>query len=80
MACSLVGQAAARLAAGLERMAKDGSFDALFDKYFAKSLRDLGLDQRIAIDLDNPFLPAWVPLDRPELWFDVRILKAKPGR
>jgi len=65
-------QLAARLAAGLTRMAKDGSFDALFDKYFAKSLRELRLDQRVVIDLDNPFLPAWVPLDRPELWFHIK--------
>jgi hypothetical protein len=71
---------AARLASGLERMSKDGSFDALFDKYFARSLRDLRLDQRLVIDLDNPFLPAWVPLDRRELWFDIETLKVKPGR
>ncbi len=57
-------------------MAKDGSFDALFDKYFAKSLRDLGLDQRVIIDLDNP-LPAWVPLGRSGLWFDVETLRRR---
>ncbi len=66
---------AARVAAGLDRMAKDGSFDALFDKYFAKSLRSLRLGQRVVIDLQNPFLPGWVPLDRKELWFDVTRLK-----
>jgi ABC-type amino acid transport substrate-binding protein len=66
---------AARLEAGLKQMAKDGSFDALFDKYFARPLRDLRLDRRVIVDLDNPFLPAWVPLDRRELWFDVGTLR-----
>ncbi len=66
---------AARLTAGLEQMAKDGSFDALFNKYFARSLRALRLEQRVTIDLDNPFLPKWVPLDRRELWFDVKTSK-----
>ena len=27
------------------------------------------------IDLENPFLPAWVPLDRKELWFNVETVK-----
>jgi len=61
---------AARLNAGLERMAADGSFDALFNKYFGKLLADLNLRQRVVIDLQNPFLPAWVPLGRKDLWFD----------
>ena len=66
---------AARLAAGLEQMAKDGGFDALFNKHFGKPLRDLRLKQRVIIDLDNPFLPVWVPLDRKELWLKVETLK-----
>lgn len=59
-----------RLTAGLERMAADGSFDALFAKHFGKTLAELNLRQRVVIELENPFLPAWVPLDRKELWFD----------
>jgi hypothetical protein len=65
---------AARLRAGLERMAGDGSFEALFTKHFGKLLADLKLRQRTVIELDNPFLPAWVPLERKELWFDPRRL------
>jgi ABC-type amino acid transport substrate-binding protein len=63
---------AERLLAGLEQMAKDGSFDTLFARHFAKSLAGLHLDRRVVIDLGNPFLPAWVPFNREELWFDPR--------
>jgi len=66
---------AARIKAGLEQMARDGSFDALFNRYFARSLRELKLNRRVIIDLENPFLPKWVPLDRKELWLDVKTLK-----
>jgi membrane-bound lytic murein transglycosylase MltF len=61
---------AARLSAGLDRMIADGSFDALFARYFGKLLADLHLHQRVVIELDNPYLPAWVPIKRKELWFD----------
>ncbi len=66
---------AARLKDGFEQMIRDGSFDALFNSYFGQELRELGLDRRAIIDLENPFLPAWVPLDRKELWFEVDSLK-----
>jgi hypothetical protein len=66
---------AKRLKDGFEQMIRDGSFDALFDRYFFKELRELGLDRRVIIDLENPFLPPWVPLGRKELWFDVETLK-----
>jgi hypothetical protein len=61
---------AARLTAGLERMVADGSFDALFARHFGRLLADLHLHQRVLIELENPFLPAWVPIKRKELWFD----------
>lgn len=61
---------ATRLAAGLERMVADGSFDALFADYYGKLLVDLNLRQRLVIELENPFLPGWVPLNRKNLWFD----------
>jgi len=66
---------AARLEDGFEQMVRDGSFDALFNRHFARSLRELELHGRVIIDLDNPFLPAWVPLDRKELWFNVETVK-----
>jgi hypothetical protein len=50
---------AARLTARLERI----SF-----------LVDLNLRPRTVIELDNPFLLAWIPLERKELWFDPRRL------
>lgn len=61
---------AARLQDGLEQMVGDGSLDALFDKHFARALAELKLGQRVVIELENPYLPAWVPLQRKELWFD----------
>lgn len=61
---------AGRLTAGLERMVADGSFDALFAGHCRKLLADLHLRQRVVIELENPFLPAWVPVKRKELWFD----------
>jgi hypothetical protein len=66
---------AARLTAGLERMAADGSFDVFFTRHFGKLLADLKLRSRIVIELENPFLPAWVPLNRKELWFDPKWLR-----
>lgn len=63
---------AARLRDGLEQMARDGSFDALFYKHFAKTLAELDLGRRRVIELENPFLPAWVPLRRKELWLDYK--------
>lgn len=59
-----------RLTAGLERMVADGSFDVFFARHFRKLLADLNLRQRVVVELENPFLPAWVPLKRKELWFD----------
>ncbi len=61
---------AARLKAGLERMQADGSLDALINKHYGQLLVDLNLRQRVVINLQNPYLPAWVPLERKELWFD----------
>lgn len=61
---------ASRLTAGLERMVADASFDAFFARHFGKLLADLNLRQRLVIELENPYLPAWVPLKRKELWFD----------
>ncbi len=61
---------AQRILAGLNRMAADGSFEALFAKYYGKVVADLDLRHRVLVELANPFLPKWVPLDRKDLWFD----------
>lgn len=71
---------AARLKAGLEAMVRDGSFDALFDKHYGKRLNQLDLGRRVVIELDNPYLPAWVPLKRKELWFDLKKLGEPPAQ
>ena len=61
---------AARLSAGFELLVADGSFDALFAKYYGKVVADLDLRHRVVVNLKYPDLPAWVPIDRKELWFD----------
>ncbi|MFM0181508.1 hypothetical protein PQR52_23770 [Paraburkholderia aspalathi] len=61
---------AQRIRDGLEAMLKDGSFEALFREHFAQGIADLHLERRVLIDLKNPLLPSWVPLDRKELWLD----------
>lgn len=61
---------ATRINDGLEQMERDGSFDAFFNRHFAEQLSELKLQTRTVIELRNPFLPAWVPYARKELWFD----------
>ncbi|WP_159084702.1 type 2 periplasmic-binding domain-containing protein [Dongshaea marina] len=62
-------QMAARLAAGLETMLNDGSFDQLFEKHYARDLETLKLNQRRLFELSNPELPPSTPLHRLSLWF-----------
>ncbi|QCP54131.1 amino acid ABC transporter substrate-binding protein [Trinickia violacea] len=66
---------AARIRDGLELMQKNGSFQAFFNRHFASQLSDLDLSHRTIIELQNPYLPAWVPRDRKELWFDPASLR-----
>jgi len=60
---------AIRLETGLARMIKDGSFEAIFNKYNADAIRKAELGKRRLITLENPFIPAETPLNRSELWF-----------
>jgi hypothetical protein len=69
---------AQRIKDGLEEMRKDGSFETLFQKNFARAVADLHLERRVLIDLKNPFLPNWVPVERKELWLDP-VTVSKPG-
>lgn len=66
---------AARIRDGLEQMERDGSFDAFFNLHFSQQLSALKLKDRTLVELQNPFLPAWVPLSRKELWFDPASLR-----
>jgi len=61
---------ARRIQAGMEMMVKDGSLKTLFYRYFQKSLAGLKLKSRVVLELDNPYLPAFVPVSNRELWFD----------
>lgn len=54
---------------GMEKAIADGSFERLFQQYFAANLQRAQLDQRQLIELHNPLLPSATPLQRRELWF-----------
>ncbi|WP_171013461.1 transporter substrate-binding domain-containing protein [Chitinivorax sp. B] len=54
---------------GLELAIKDGSFDALFNKYFKHDIEQARLGTRTILRLKNPLLPPQTPLHRSELWF-----------
>ena len=57
---------------GLEKAIADGSVDRLFDQHYGERLRQAQLDKRVIIELKNPLLTPGTPLDRPELWYDLR--------
>lgn len=61
---------AKRLKAGLQTMAKDGSLNELFNKYFEASLEKLNLKSRRVIELENPNLPDFLSPPSPAYWFD----------
>ena len=54
---------------GLNKAIDDGSFNALFNKYFGERLQHLNIDNRKVFDLQSHPLPKGAPLDRPELWY-----------
>ncbi|MBI3283534.1 MAG: transporter substrate-binding domain-containing protein [Burkholderiales bacterium] len=57
-----------RVEAGLRMMQKDGSFDAIFNKYHQSSIEKLNLKERRIIRLDNPLLPKNTPPDALRSW------------
>lgn len=61
---------ARRLQLGLEKMVTNGSLQTLFHRHFGATLARLDLPSRRIIELTNPFLPGFVPLARPEYWYD----------
>jgi hypothetical protein len=61
---------ARRIEAGMEMMIKDGSLNALFQKYKGESLKNAGLGKRRVLTLPNPTLTPETPLSRGELWFN----------
>ena len=67
---------AADLTRGLELAIKDGSFDQLFYNHPAVQdvIRQANLPNRKVFNLHNPTLTKETPLDRAELWVDVKTL------
>jgi len=67
---------AADLELGLNRAIADGSFDQVFlnDPMVKDVLEKANLSQRLEFHLNNPTLPKETPLDRPELWLDIKTL------
>lgn len=64
---------AERIEAGLNRMIKDGSFDAHFLKYKGPLIERAHLRTRKVFRIENPFLSAETQATRktrPEIWFD----------
>lgn len=62
-------QLAQRIKTGLKMMEKDGSLNELFERHFRRSLAQLNLGSRRIIELENPFLPAYVPKANHSTWF-----------
>lgn len=61
---------AKRIATGLERMLKDGSFDREFNAFKARFEARIGFKERRLFRLDSPFFSPETPLQRKELWYD----------
>ena len=54
---------------GLLAIIANGTFDQLFDQFFAGHLAELKLAQRQIIRLNNPLLPAQTPIKETRLWY-----------
>lgn len=66
---------ARRLQRGLELMSINGDIKRIFNTFYADALRKAELDKRKILYIKNPNLPASVPLDEDDLWFDANLLK-----
>ena len=55
---------------GLEMALKDGSFDAMFERFFGEAITELNVRNRRVFYLDNPILSAETPVHRRELWLN----------
>lgn len=66
---------AKRIDEGMQKMIKNGSFDAIFQEYHAHLLANANLATRTMLEIDNPFLPKDVPLENSAYWIDIDSLK-----
>ncbi len=57
------------LLCGLEHAQQSGQLNQLFERYYGDVLQQLNVAGRRVIKLQNPLLPAGVPLLRPEMWY-----------
>lgn len=64
------GELAKLLEDGFEAAISDGSFNALFTRYFADDICRARLANRRILDISNDSLSEQTPLTRAELWFD----------
>jgi len=66
---------------GLNIAIADGSFDQIFlnDPMVKDVLDKANLSNRLVFDLSNPTLPKETPVDRPELWLDIKTLGEAAG-
>ncbi|HEY4080942.1 MAG TPA: transporter substrate-binding domain-containing protein [Burkholderiaceae bacterium] len=60
---------AADITRGLEKALRDGSFEALFQRYFGASIQRANLGERQILELKNPLLPPETPLGEARLWY-----------
>lgn len=63
-------QLAARIAAGMEIMVRDGSLNTLFQRYKGATIAAANLRRRRVLTIPNPTLSRQTPLSRSELWYD----------
>ncbi|MGQ0709485.1 MAG: substrate-binding periplasmic protein [Rhodoferax sp.] len=59
-----------RIEAGIRKMMKDGTFDAIFQKYNGAAIEKANLKHRRIIRVENKLLPKETPLNDASLWFD----------
>lgn len=64
-----------KLEIGLQSALRDGSFDALFKRYFAKELATFKLGSRTVIELSNPLLPKQMLDIHPSMWISPTAFK-----
>jgi hypothetical protein len=62
-----------RIATGFKKAIKEGTFNVIFYGYYGNYIDNIKMVDRVILDLNNPFVPDNVPLDDPELWFQLDV-------